>query len=138
MKKRLIPLLILSILLAVVLAACVPSERTLSTYVVDHTSVWTEAQEETLTQACVQAELTYGIPVIVATSPRSGGEALITIIFDSGFMWAVSVPAAYILTSFTPLGILPVYAICQALNVLKCCIGAAFVKKGKWLKTIVD
>ena len=76
MKKRLIPLLILSILLAVVLAACVPSEPTLSTYVVDHTSVWTEAQEETLTQACVQAELTYGIPVIVATSPRSGGEAL--------------------------------------------------------------
>lgn len=69
---------------------------------------------------------------------RSGGEALITIIFDSGFMWAVSVPAAFILTRFTPLGILPVYFICQSLNVLKCCVGTAFVKKGKWLKTIVD
>ena len=69
---------------------------------------------------------------------RSGGEAMITIIFDSGFMWAVSVPAALILTRFTPLGILPVYAICQGLNVIKCCIGLAFLKKGKWLRTIVE
>lgn len=69
---------------------------------------------------------------------RSGGEAIITIIFDSGFMWAVSVPAAFILTRFTPLGILPVYGICQGLNILKCCVGAYFVKKGKWIKTIVD
>ena len=68
---------------------------------------------------------------------RSGGEALITIIFDSGFVWAVSVPAAFILCNYTGLSILPIYAICQGLNLLKCIIGIAFVKKGIWIKNIV-
>ncbi len=68
---------------------------------------------------------------------RSGGEALITIIFDSGFVWAVSVPAAFILCNFTGLSILPIYAICQGLNLLKCIIGITFVKKGIWIKKIV-
>ena len=68
---------------------------------------------------------------------RSGGEALITIIFDSGFVWAVSVPAAFLLCNFTGLSILPIYAICQGLNLLKCIIGIIFVKKGIWIKNIV-
>ena len=68
---------------------------------------------------------------------RSGGEALITIIFDSGFVWAVSVPAAFILCNYTGLSILAIYAICQGLNLLKCIIGIAFVKKGIWIKNIV-
>lgn len=68
---------------------------------------------------------------------RSGGEAMITIIFDSGFVWVVSVPAAFILCSFTGLSILPIYAICQGLNLLKCIIGITFVKKGIWIKKIV-
>ncbi len=68
---------------------------------------------------------------------RSGGEALVTIIFDSGFVWAVSVPAAFILCNFTGMSILPIYAICQALNFIKCIIGYIFVKKGIWIKNIV-
>lgn len=69
---------------------------------------------------------------------RSGGEALITIIFDSGFVWAVSVPVAFVLCEHTPFTILPIYAICQGLNGIKCLIGGVFVKKGKWIKKIVD
>ncbi len=68
---------------------------------------------------------------------RSGGEALITIIFDSGFVWAVSVPAAFLLCNFTGLSILPIYAICQGLNLLKSIMGIVFVKKGAWIKNIV-
>ncbi len=68
---------------------------------------------------------------------RSGGEAFITIIFDSGFVWAISVPAAFLLCHFSPLSILPIYAICQGLNLLKCLIGGYFVKKGNWIKNIV-
>ncbi|MBQ6905778.1 MAG: MATE family efflux transporter [Clostridia bacterium] len=68
---------------------------------------------------------------------RSGGEAFITIIFDSGFVWAISVPAAFLLCTFCPLSILPIYAICQGLNLLKCLVGGYFVKKGKWIKNIV-
>ena len=69
---------------------------------------------------------------------RSGGEALITFIFDSGFVWAVSVPAALILCHLTGLSILPIYAICQGLNFIKCIIGYLFVKKGVWIKNIVS
>ena len=69
---------------------------------------------------------------------RSGGEAFVTIIFDSGFVWAVSVPAALILCRMTALPILYVYAICQGLNVLKCLIGGIFVKRGRWIKRIVS
>lgn len=69
---------------------------------------------------------------------RSGGEAIITIIFDSGFVWAVSVTAAFVLCNFTSLSILPIFAICQFLNFLKDIIGIAFVKKGKWIKRIVE
>ena len=68
---------------------------------------------------------------------RSGGEALVTIIFDSGFVWVVSVPAAFILCNLTGMSILPIYAICQGLNFLKCVIGFTFVKKGIWVKNIV-
>ncbi len=68
---------------------------------------------------------------------RSGGEALITIIFDSGFVWLISVPTAYILCNLTSLPILPIYAICQGLNFIKCAIGFTFVKKGIWIKNIV-
>lgn len=69
---------------------------------------------------------------------RSGGEAMITIIFDSGFVWAVSVPAAYILCNFSGLSILPIYLICQLLNFIKDVIGFIFVKKGIWVKNIVS
>lgn len=68
---------------------------------------------------------------------RSGGEAMITIVFDCGFAWVVSAATAFVLTSFTSLPILPVFAICQGLNFLKDIIGIYFVKKGKWIKRIV-
>lgn len=69
---------------------------------------------------------------------RSGGEALITFIFDSGFVWVIAVPTAFLLSRFTSLPILPLYAVCQGLNVIKCLIGLYFVKKGKWVKNIVS
>lgn len=69
---------------------------------------------------------------------RSGGEALITFIFDSGFVWVIAVPTAFVLSRFTSLPILPLYAVCQGLNVIKCLIGLYFVKKGKWVKNIVS
>lgn len=69
---------------------------------------------------------------------RSGGKTAITLIFDSGFMWVISVPLAFVLSRFTSLSILPLFAIIQAINLIKCVLGYAFVKKGEWLKTIVN
>ena len=68
---------------------------------------------------------------------RSGGKAFITFLFDSCFVWVISVPIAFILSEFTSIGILPLYAICLFVNILKCFIGGILVHKGVWIKNIV-
>ena len=65
---------------------------------------------------------------------RSGGKVIITLIFDSFFVWSISVTAAAILVNYTSLGILTIYFICQMLNIIKCILGYIFVKRGSWLK----
>lgn len=68
---------------------------------------------------------------------RSGGKTLITFLFDSGFVWAVSVPVSFLLSRFTNMPVLPLYAVCSGLNLIKCVVGFAFVKKGVWVVNIV-
>jgi putative MATE family efflux protein len=69
---------------------------------------------------------------------RSGGQTLVTFLFDSCFVWTVCVPLAFCLSRFTNLGILPIYAICQGTDLLKCAIGAYMIKKGAWIQTLVS
>lgn len=69
---------------------------------------------------------------------RSGGQAFITFLFDSCYMWVINVPLAFALVEFTDLPIIPIYALCHAINILKCILGAWLVKKGIWIKTIVE
>lgn len=69
---------------------------------------------------------------------RSGGKVIITLIFDSFFVWGVTVTAAAVLINHTSLGIITVYFICQALNIIKCVLGFVFVKRGSWIKNIIS
>lgn len=69
---------------------------------------------------------------------RSGGKVIITLIFDSFFVWGVTVTAAAVLINYTSLGIITVYFICQALNIIKCVLGFVFVKRGSWIKNIIS
>ena len=69
---------------------------------------------------------------------RSGGQTFVTFIFDSGFSWCVCVPVAYFLSRFTELPILPLYAICVGVDLLKIPIGAWLLNKGVWIRRIVD
>lgn len=69
---------------------------------------------------------------------RSGGKTLITFIFDSAFVWAVSIPTAMLVTHRTALPILQVYIIVQSLELIKCVIGFVLVKGRKWAKSIVN
>ena len=69
---------------------------------------------------------------------RSGGKSLLTVVFDSGFVWAVLVPLSFCLVRFTNLPILPLYAVCQLSNILKCAVGFVFVKRGSWAKDLVS
>lgn len=68
---------------------------------------------------------------------RSGGKTLVTFLFDSVFSWVVSVPAAFLLCRFSPLPILAIYAIIQAADLIKVCIGYVLIKKGVWISNIV-
>ena len=68
---------------------------------------------------------------------RSGGRTVITFLFDSAFMWAVSVPAAYFLTRHTDLYVIWVFAIVNMLDWIKCIVGYILVKKNVWMNNIV-
>ena len=50
---------------------------------------------------------------------RSGGQTYITFLFDSGFVWVVMVPLAFVLSRFAHMAIIPLYLICQSTNMLK-------------------
>lgn len=68
---------------------------------------------------------------------RSGGRTVITFIFDSGFVWCISVPAAAILAYMTNLPIVPLYFAVQLLETVKVIFGLVLVKKGVWVRNIV-
>ena len=68
---------------------------------------------------------------------RSGGKTIITFLFDSVFIWCVSVVIAFVLSRFTGLPVIAVYAMVQLGDIIKCIIGFILVKKGVWLQKIV-
>ena len=67
---------------------------------------------------------------------RSGGQTMVTFLFDSCYVWTVCVPLAYCLSRFTGISIIPLYAICQGLDLLKCIIGAGMIRQGKWIQNL--
>lgn len=69
---------------------------------------------------------------------RSGGKTLITFVFDSMFSWLVTIPAALLISNFTALPVLAVYAIIQSIDILKIVIGAIMIKKGIWITNLTD
>ncbi len=68
---------------------------------------------------------------------RSGGQTFITFLFDSAFVWGVSVPVGLILSRLTGMPIIPLFISCQALELIKCVIGVFMLKSGKWAKKLV-
>jgi len=69
---------------------------------------------------------------------RSGGKTVITFLFDSGFMWVVSIPFAFVISRFTAWPIEVVYALCQGIEIIKSIVGFILLKKGIWLNNIVE
>ncbi len=69
---------------------------------------------------------------------RSGGRTVLTTLFDSGYTWLICVPAAYCLAHFTSLPILTLYILVQCIDIIKCALGFLFVRKGIWIRNIVN
>ncbi len=67
---------------------------------------------------------------------RSGGQTMVTFLFDSCFVWTVCVPLAFCLSRFTGIGIIALYAITQGTDVVKCVIGAFMIRQGKWIQNL--
>ena len=69
---------------------------------------------------------------------RSGGKTVVTFFFDSVFVWIVSVPIAFVLSRFTGLFVVVIFACVNIADWIKCVIGFVLVKKGVWLQNIVS
>ena len=67
---------------------------------------------------------------------RSGGQTLVTFLFDSCFVWGFCVPLAWLLSRYTGISILPLYFICCATDLLKSALGAYMIKQGKWIQNL--
>ena len=68
---------------------------------------------------------------------RAGGKTIITFLFDSVFMIAISVPFAYYLSIKTDIGPVMIFALVHAADFIKCAVGYVLVKKNVWMKNIV-
>ncbi len=69
---------------------------------------------------------------------RSGGKTFITFLFDSVYLWVISVPLAYALSIFTDLDVVMMMLIILLVDLIKCVIGFVLVKKGVWIQNIVE
>jgi len=68
---------------------------------------------------------------------RSGGKVLITLLFDSVYMWVIVLPISFVVTYFTGLDIHWLFAICQGIDILKVIFGAILLHRGSWVKQLV-
>lgn len=67
---------------------------------------------------------------------RAGGKSMLTFMFDAGYMWVVSVPLAYILSRFTAIPIVALYALCLSTEALKCFIGSLLLRSDAWIQNL--
>lgn len=69
---------------------------------------------------------------------RSGGKTWITFLFDSVYLWVLSIPLARLLTGATAWPIIPIYICCTYIDIIKAIAGGILLKKGVWVNNIVD
>jgi len=69
---------------------------------------------------------------------RSGGKTVITFLFDAVYTWAVTVLLAFLLTRFTDLPIVEVYACVQFIDIVKLVIGLMMLRSDFWAQNVVS
>lgn len=68
---------------------------------------------------------------------RCGGKTVITFLFDSVCTWVFYVPTAFVLTRFTGLEIITIYAIVNCIELIKGAVGFFMVRSKKWIVNLV-
>jgi len=74
----------------------------------------------------------YSFPVYFTL--RAGGKTVLTTLFDCGSIWLLYLPCAFLLSRFTDLPFLVIYAICNSLDLVKCIVGRALIRGGSWIQ----
>ena len=69
---------------------------------------------------------------------RSGGRTWITFLFDSAYLWVLKIPVTRLLISDPALEVAAVFALCEAVDLVKCVLGYILIKKGVWIRSIVE
>lgn len=69
---------------------------------------------------------------------RCGGKTMVTFLFDSVYVWCVSVPIAFVCSRFTGLNIFVIFTLVNIADWIKCIVAFILLKKGVWIHNIVD
>lgn len=67
---------------------------------------------------------------------RAGGKTGITFLFDSGAIWVLMLPIAFICSRYTSLNIMWIFALCNAMDFFKCLIGYYFLRRRDWIQNL--
>ena len=67
---------------------------------------------------------------------RAGGKTIITFLFDSGAIWLLMIPVAFICSRYTALPILVIYGICNGIDLIKCAIGYYYIRRRDWIQNL--
>lgn len=68
---------------------------------------------------------------------RSGGQVMITVLFDSVYMWGVVLPTSLLLTHLTGMDIRWLFLACQGVESIKFLPGIFLLRRGTWANQLV-
>ena len=74
----------------------------------------------------------YSFPVYFTL--RAGGKTVMTTLFDCGSIWFLYLPISFLLSRFTGLPFLVIYAICNSTDLIKCIVGTILIRSGTWIQ----
>ena len=69
---------------------------------------------------------------------RAGGRTLLTLFFDSVFIWMIMIPLSFILVRYTDMDIITVYLTVSLTELIKCFVGRFMLRKGIWIRNITE
>ena len=67
---------------------------------------------------------------------RSGGQVLLTIVYDCGFLCLLVVPVTFLMCHYAPLPFLAIYAVCLSSELVKSVFGAFLLRKARWIRNL--
>lgn len=67
---------------------------------------------------------------------RAGGKTVITFLFDSGAIWLLMIPVAFLGSRYLATPILVLFAICNGMDFIKCLVGYYFLRRRDWIQNL--